>query len=96
MPKRVSEITTADIANYLRLDYVSQADETFIETTISVAKAYIKNYTGVVDLDEHEDFTIAIYLLCQQMYDERTVTVEDNKINSVFETILGFHRVNLL
>lgn len=96
MAQKVSEITAVEIANYLRLVEPSEADQAFIENCIDVAKTYIKNYTGVEDLDEHEDFTIVVYLLCQDMYDTRTIHIDSDKLNTVFETILGFHRVNLL
>lgn len=93
---KVSEITVSDIANYLRLYEVSEADETFIQNCINVAKQYIKEYTGVEELDDHTDFVIVVYLLCQDMYDTRTIHIDSDKLNTVFETILGFHRVNLL
>ena len=95
---KVSEITVSDIANYLRLTEISQQDENFISSCLDVAKSYIKNYTGLKDeeLDEKNDFVIVVYLLCQDMFDTRTINIEDNKLNTVFETILGFHRVNLL
>lgn len=93
---KISEITVSDIANYLRLTEVSEADETFIENCLAVAKEYIKNYTGLDDLDNNADFVIAVYLLCQDMYDTRTIHIESDKLNTVFETVLGFHRVNLL
>lgn len=96
MAQKVSEINVNDISNYLRLVEPSEADNTFIQTCIEVAKSYIKNYTGVEDLDEHTDFTIVVYLLCQNMYDERTTQIDDDRLNTVFATILGFHRVNLL
>jgi len=93
---KVSEITVSDIANYLRLTEVSEADNGFIQNCIDVAKEYIKNYTGKEELDDNADFVIAVYLLCQDMYDTRTIHIESDKLNTVFETILGFHRVNLL
>lgn len=95
---KVSEITVSDIANYLRLTEVSQADENFISSCLEVAKAYIKNYTGLedTDLDKNKDFVIAVYLLCQDMFDTRTINIDNGKLNTVFDTILGFHRVNLL
>lgn len=93
---KVSEITVSDIANYLRLTEVSEADENFISSCLEVSKEYIKNYTGVEDLDENADFVIVVYLLCQDMYDTRTINIDNGKLNIVFDTILGFHRVNLL
>ena len=94
--KKVSEITVNDIVNYLRIYETSETDQNFIENCIEIAKHYIKNYTGIEDLDQNTDFVIVIYLLCQDMYDNRTIYVDNEKLNTVFETILGFHRVNLL
>lgn len=96
MAQKVSEITVSDIANYLRLYEVTEADDKFIKNCLAVAKSYITTYTGREDLDEFDEFVIAIYLLCQDMYDNRTIYVESDKLNSVLDTILGFHRVNLL
>lgn len=94
--KKVSEITVSDIVNYLRLYEVSETDENFIKNCIEIAKQYIRNYTGLEDLDNDTDFVIVVYLLCQDMYDTRTINIDNDKLNTVFKTILGFHRFNLL
>ena len=96
MAQKVRDITVSDIVNYLRIYDVSAADEKFIENCISAAKAYITSYTGQRDLDKFPEFGIVVYLLCQEMYDTRTINVDNDKLNTVFDTILGFHRVNLL
>ena len=44
----------------------------------------------------HEDLAIAALVLCQDMYDNRSVYVDKNTTNKVVETILGMHCVNLL
>lgn len=96
MAQKVSEITVSDIANYIRLYEVTEADESFLENCLEIAKRYIISYTGREDLDEYDEFGIVVYLLCQDMYDTRTIHVDSDRLNTVFETILGFHRVNLL
>lgn len=95
---KVSDITTEEIANYLRISEVDSATETELEVYLNVALKYIKDETGLTndDLDKHEDFIIAIYVLCQDMYDNRTLYVDKNNINKVVETVLGRHRINLL
>jgi len=35
-------------------------------------------------------------ILCQDMYDNRSMYVDKNNLNKVVETILGMHSVNLL
>ena len=96
MVRRVSEITTKDIADFIRLDEVGSAEETQLNTFLNVAKDYIKNYTGLADLDEYADLVIVVYILCQDMYDNRSMYVNKSNPNKVVQTILDMHtRVNL-
>lgn len=94
----VSEITYKDIADYIRLTEVSKEDETFLTNLIKIAIDFIKSYTGLTaeEIDKHEDFVIVVYILCQDMYDNRILYVEKGNLNKVVETILGMHCVNLL
>lgn len=93
---KVSEITTADLADYLRLD--DDGEITMLANLLAVAKSFIQGYTGltVEQMDEHEDFVIVVFVLVQDMYDNRTLYVDNANLNRVVETILGMHRVNLL
>ena len=94
----VSEITVNDIVNYLKIGEIDNNLLKELETYLKIAKKYIKDETGLdtEKLDLHEDFIIAIYVLCQDMYDNRTLYVDKNNTNKVVETILGRHRINLL
>ena len=97
---KVSDITYTDIADYLRLD-VSINDTDIINTLnnlIKISKTYISNYTGrtIEELDNYQDFIIVVFILCQDMYDNRTLYVDNNNLSNVVETILGMHSVNLL
>ena len=91
---KVSDITYNDIANYIRLTEVSQEEESLLTNLIGIAKAFIKDNTGVGDLDEHDDFVIVVFILCQDMYDNRTLYVDKSNLNKVVETILGMHSLN--
>lgn len=91
---KVSTITYQDIADYIRLSEVSQSDQTFITNLIEIAKAFIKEETGVKNLDEYDDFIIVVFVLCQDMYDTRTLYVDKTNLNKVVETILGLHSLN--
>jgi hypothetical protein len=95
MVSKVSEITAEDVANYIRLDDYEVGE---IETYLNIAKNYISSYTGipVAELDEYADFIIVIYILCQDMYDNRTMYVESGNINKVVQTILDMHTMNNL
>jgi hypothetical protein len=91
---KVSDITYTDIANYIRLTEVSQEEQSLLTNLISIAKAFIKDNTGVEDLDEFDDFVIVIFILCQDMYDTRSLYVDKSDLNKVVETILGMHSLN--
>jgi len=91
---KVSDITYNDIANYIRLTEISQEDESLLTALIGIAKAFIEENTGVEDLDEFDDFVIVVFILCQDMYDNRTLYVDKDNLNKVVETILGMHSLN--
>ena len=93
---KVSEITVQEIADYLRLSDPSEEDTAFLTKCLEIAKSYVKNYTGVEDLDTQADFVICVYLLCQDMYDNRTIYSDKATPNRTFETILNLHCRNLI
>ena len=90
---KVSTIKIQDVADYIRLTEVSQEDTKLLTNLLNIAKTFIKEYTGVQDLDQYDDFTIVIFILCQDMYDNRTLYVDKTNLNKVVETILGMHTV---
>lgn len=97
--EKVSDITAQDIADYLRIAELTQDDENFITMTISVAIDYILKYTGIEDtatLDGYKDMVIVVFVLCQDMYDNRALYVDNSNVNRVVDTILGLHQRNLL
>ena len=88
---KVSEITIQDIANFIHLDEVDGDEAKQISTFIAIAKDYIKNYTALEDLDEYEDLVIVVYILCQDMYDNRVMYIDKGNVNKVVQTILDMH-----
>lgn len=95
---KVSDITSQDIANYIRLVEVEQDDLNTLNNLLNVAITFIQNYTGHTqeELDNYQDFVIVVLILCQDMWDNRTLYVDKTNLNKVVETILGMHSVNLL
>lgn len=96
---KVSEITAQDVAEYLRIAELTEDDENFINSTISVAIDYILKYTGIEDaetLDNYNDMVIVVFVLCQDMYDNRAMYVDNSNLNRVVDNILGLHQRNLL
>lgn len=95
---KVSQITANDLASYIRLDDVTTDDTNTLNNLLAVAKAFIVNYTGrsEEELDNYPDFVIVVFILCQDMWDNRTLYVDKTNLNKVVETVLGMHSVNLL
>ena len=93
---KVSEISYSDVADFIRLSELTPDDVNTRNDMLEVAKAYVSSYTGLEDLDEHQDLVIVVLVLCQDMWDNRTMYVDSTNLNTVIETILGMHSVNLL
>ena len=95
---KVSDITYEDIASYIRLCEITEDDENTLNTLLNVSKEFICNYTGKTadELDNYQDFIIVVFVLCQDMYDSRSLYVDKTNLNKVVETILGMHSENLL
>jgi hypothetical protein len=94
----VSEVTSTDLAEYLRVGEVTASEEGFLKTIIGAATAYMCKYTGLTmeQLDESSDLVIALFVLAQDMYDNRALYVDSANVNRMVQSILDMHSVNLL
>ena len=95
---KISQITAQDVADYIRISDATQDDLNTLNTLLTVAKEYVSQYTGrtLEDLDTLSDVVIVVFILVQDMYDNRTFYVDTSNVNKVVESILGLHSVNLL
>lgn len=97
---KISNVTVDELANYLRETELSDTDRKEIAELKVIATAFMKEYTGrtVEELDGYPECVIALKVLVQDMWDNRTLYVDKNSrnVNRVVETILGLHCVNLL
>lgn len=101
---KVSEVTVQNIVDYLKLEEGEYKQEK-IQAYIDTAKLFISGYTGIPitstdvaikTLNNYDDFVIVIYVLCQDMHDNRSLYVDKSNLNKVVDTILGMHSINLL
>lgn len=95
---KVSDVTSTDLAEYLRVGEVTASEDGFLKTIIGAATAYMSKYTGLTaaQLDESEDFVVALLVLAQDMYDNRALYVDSSNVNQAVQSILDMHSVNLL
>lgn len=95
---KVSEITNLDLAKYCRIDEPDEDDLKLLDVALAAAKSYVCGYTGLTEaqLDEHDDIVIAVYVLCEDMYDNRALVVDKDTLNPTVVTILSLHSVNLI
>nr|DAU66810.1 MAG TPA: head tail connector [Caudoviricetes sp.] len=95
---KVSDITVDSVADYLRLDEVTDSEKDTLAMLISIATSFIKSYTGLddADVDKYPEFVIVVLILCQDMWDNRTMYVDSKDLNNTVQSILAMHSVNLL
>lgn len=100
---KVSEISVLEIARHLNyseesISSLEDSDFKELENFKKIAVSFICSYTGLKEdeLDEHEDISIVVLVLCQDMNDNRCLYVDKNNLNFIVKTILDMHSVNLI
>jgi len=93
---RISEITLDVLKNYIHVYH--DEDDTLLEAILSGATSYIQGYTGLSSdtLDLYDEITIALFVICTELYDNRSYTMNHHQVNPVVKTILGMHAINNL
>lgn len=104
---KISDVTAQNVADYLRIDAPNSSELLEINAIMEAAKSYISGYTGIKKelnseedtsktIDDYDDFYIAFMVLCQDMYDNRSLYVEKSNVNKTVSCILAMHCTNLL
>lgn len=97
MAIKISEVKITDIKEYMKVE--SSDEDNIINAIMQAAKAHIKAYTGLTlaTMEDKEDLTIVLFILCTEMYENRSGTSKDgSKIREVLDRLLGAHSINLL
>lgn len=100
---KIDEITMDDVVSFLRLEE-DEYKPVEIKAIMAAAKSFIIGHThlpvestdGQKTINDYDDFYIAYMVLCQDMHENRTFTVDKDKINPTVEAILGMHSYNLV
>ena len=99
---KISELTPETVARYLRIDWdhAREEDTLELESFLKAAKAFVFGFVGKTDAecDAWPDLTIAVLLICEDMYDNRSaaVTRESAAQNPALMRLLGLHDYNLI
>lgn len=95
---KLGEIQLDDVRSYLRLTEDEHEDDALITAIMSSATSFILNYTGLTaeQADEISDFQYAFLCLCSDMYNNRDMTVQQDKLNPIAKCILDMHRANCI
>ena len=82
----------------MRLDEVAESEKNTLDMLIFIATSFIKSYTGLDDdgVDKYPEFVIVVLILCQDMWDNRTMYVDSKDLNNTVQIILAMHSINLL
>ena len=93
-----SQIGTSDLVDYFRITETTEAELSLLGTILEAAKSFVLTYTGrsAEDADTFPEFTIAVFVLSEDMYDKRTYVVDSDISNKIVDSILGSRSVNLL
>lgn len=95
---KVSEITVADVVEYLRIPETTQGDLAALGNFLNAAKAYVMQFTGLDEdgMDSYGDLVPAVFVQVQDFWDNRSAYVDGKGENQAVQSILGLHARNLL
>ena len=95
---KISELTHVDLMEYARETSDDPVVHKTFEDILTASKSFVKSYTGLTDaqMDAHEELTIALQIVANDMYDNRSLVTDKDKFNPAAKLILGMHSVNLL
>lgn len=85
------------VKQYLRVEH--DFDDIEIQLMINSAQSYVRNFLKIPREESLEDSELVIPMLTlvAYFYENKTVTMKSNeKINLMFESILGLHRREVL
>lgn len=94
----ISEITVDQLVDYIREDNPDESVKKQLSIMRAAAISYMIGYTGQTAeyLDEHDEFDAVLMVLVADMYDNRSLIVDNDKQNPFVMSVLDMHRVNLL
>lgn len=92
----LSQLTANDLANYLKLE--QDDDAALLAGILAAAQSAVLNYTGVPadEADALPELALATLVVGADLYEHRTMQVDDNNINLTARSLMDLHRSNLI
>lgn len=93
---KISQVQVSDLKQFANVYH--NADDNLFEIILIAAKGFITTYTGLMvsELDNFEDLSVCLFVLANEMYDNRDYSTEKLQVNFVVKQILDSHSVNYL
>ncbi len=93
---KLSEASLASVKDFCGES--SNDSDSIIEMIMAGARSFVLGYTGLTleAADEYEDLTLAFMTLVNEMYTNRTYSVDVQNLNRFVKQILDLYRVNFL
>lgn len=93
---KLSEVTIVEIKQFCRIDF--EDDDIILMQFWNSAISYVRNYTGLTDIEmeEKEDITIAALVVLSDMYDNRSYMIKEAAVNKISKGIMDMHSKNLM
>lgn len=96
---KISDVTTVAVKDYCRAEH--SEEESLFEAILAAAKQYIISQTGLTaqQCDEKADLTVALFVLCSDMYENRLFSSAAGRVsnvNKVVDSIISQYSINLL
>lgn len=101
---KISEVTVNTLLEFIHEEPTEQAQQR-MSIIMASALAYIEGHTGISrrrpdnegeSLDNYEDLTTVYLIICQHMYDNRTLVSEGKEFDRVIDGIMSLHSRNLV
>lgn len=92
----LSQLTANDLANYLRLE--QDDDAALLAGILAAAQSAVLSYTGVAaeEADALPELALAALVVGADLYEHRTMQVDNNNINLTARGLMDLHRSNLI
>lgn len=92
---KINEVTIDILTNYCN---AYEEDKPLLQIFKDASISHIKSYTGLTsdEMNTMDDLTIALLVLVNGMFDNRSVEADKGKINLILDSILGLHSKNLV